>query len=66
VTAIEVSLGAVTASVVEPVMPALVAEIVEVPAFSADANPVALIVAVTVLEDAQVAVLVRFCVEPSL
>jgi hypothetical protein len=66
VTAIDVSVAAVMVSVVEPVTPPLVAEIVEVPGLSADAKPVALIVAVEVLEDAHVALLVRFCVEPSL
>jgi hypothetical protein len=65
-TAIDVNVAAVTVNVVEPVTPPLVAEIVEVPAFSADAKPLALIVAAAVLEEDQVAVLVRFCVEPSL
>ena len=66
VTAIELSIAAVTVSVVEPVTLPLVALIVEVPAFNALARPEALIVAVVVLEDAHVAVVVRFCVVPSL
>jgi hypothetical protein len=66
VTAIEDNVAAVTVNVVEPVTAPLVALIVVVPAFNAEAKPAALIVAVVVLEDDQVAVLVRFCVEPSL
>ena len=63
---IDAGRAAVTVSVVDPVTLPLVAEIVEVPAFSAEASPVALTVAVVVLEDAHVAVVVRFCVVPSL
>ena len=66
VTAIEVSVAAVTLKVVEPAIAPLVALIVVVPTFSADANPPVLIVAVAVLEDAHVTLLVRFCVVPSL
>jgi hypothetical protein len=39
---------------------------VVLPAFSADAKPALLIVAVVVLDDAHVALAVRFCVELSL
>ena len=66
VTAIDTSVAAVTVSVVDPLTLPLVALIVVVPAFSALAKPVALTVAVVVLEDAHVAVVVRFCVVPSL
>jgi hypothetical protein len=65
VTAMETSAAAFTVSVVLPVMLPEVAEIVVVPAATAVARPPAAIVAVVVLDDAQVAVAVRFCVEPS-
>ena len=55
----------VTVKVVDPETAPLVAEIVVVPSFTAVARPVALIVAVAVLDDAHVAVFVRFCVVPS-
>jgi hypothetical protein len=66
VTAIDTSVAAVTVSVVLPEMAPLVAEIVVLPAFNADAKPALLIVAVVVLEDAHVTLVVRFCVELSL
>src|SRR5271167_5013755 len=66
VTAMDTSVAAVTVSVVLPTTLPLVAEIVVLPAFSADANPPLLIVAVTVLDDAHVTLAVRFCVELSL
>jgi hypothetical protein len=66
VTAIDTSVAAVTVSVVLPEMAPLVAEIVVLPAFSADAKPALLIVAVVVLDDAHVTLAVRFCVELSL
>src|SRR5262249_40229063 len=68
VTAIEASAG-VTVSTVDPVTPASVALIVDVPAASALASPidpaVFEIVAVDVFEDAQVAAFVRSWCEPS-
>ncbi len=66
VTAIDTSVAAVTVSVVLPEIAPLVADIVVPPAFSADAKPAALIVAVVVLDDAHVTLLVMFCVELSL
>ena len=66
VTAIEVSAGdAVTVSVVPLVTPARAAEIIVVPAETAVARPLALMVATTVVEDVQAAWLVRFCLLPS-
>jgi hypothetical protein len=62
VTAIETSVAAVTVRVVEPEMLPEVALMVVVPAFNAEARPAALIVPVAVLEEAQVTLLVRFCV----
>ena len=62
VTATDTSVAAVTVSNVEPETLPDVAEIVEVPIFRADASPPAVIVAVGVLEDAQVTLPVRFCV----
>jgi hypothetical protein len=47
-------------------MAPLVALMVVLPAFSADAKPALLIVAVAVLDEAQVTLAVRFCVELSL
>jgi hypothetical protein len=66
VTAIDTSVAAVTASVVLPEMAPLVALIVVLPAFSAEAKPALLIVAVVVLDDAHVTLAVMFCVELSL
>jgi hypothetical protein len=51
-----------TVSVVEPVTLPELAEMVVLPAFKALARPPALIVAVVELEEAQVTLLVRFCV----
>src|SRR5258708_9389037 len=66
VSSIDVSVAAVTVSVVDPVTLPLAALIVVVPAFNADADPVVPIVAVAVLVDAHVVLFVRFCVVPSL
>ena len=69
VTPIETSVAAVTANVVEPVTPLNVAEIEEEPIAALEARPcepaALLIVALVVSVDAQVAVVVRFCVEVS-
>jgi hypothetical protein len=65
VTAMETSVAGVTVSVVLPVKLPDVAEIVVVPTARVEARPLAAMVAVVVLDDAQVAVEVRFCVEPS-
>ncbi len=65
VTAIETSAAGRTVSVVLPVTPLDVAEMVVVPAARVVARPPAAIVAVTVSVDAQVAVAVRSCVELS-
>jgi hypothetical protein len=62
VTAIETSVAAVTVSVVDPFTVPEVAEIVEVPAFKPEARPPALMVAVAVVDEAQVTLLVKFCV----
>jgi stage V sporulation protein SpoVS len=66
VTAIDTSVAAVTVSRVFPLTLPSVALIVVLPAFSAEARPALLIVAVVVLEDAHVTLAVRFCVELSL
>ena len=66
VTAMDTNVAAVTVSVVLPTMPPLVAEIVLVPAFSADARPALVIVAVVSVPDAHVTLPVKFCVELSL
>ena len=66
VTAMDTSVAAVTVRVVLPEMAPLVALMVVLPAFSADAKPALLIVAVVVLDEAQVTLAVRFCVELSL
>jgi hypothetical protein len=55
-----------TVKVVLPATLPLVAKIVVPPAFTAEAKPAALMVAVVVLEEAQVTLEVRFCVELSL
>jgi hypothetical protein len=65
VTAMDTSVAAVTVSVVLPTMLPLVAEIVLVPAFSADAKPALVIVAVVSVPEAHVTLPVRFCVELS-
>ena len=63
VTPIEVSVGgSLTVSVVPLATPASAAEIVVVPADTAVAKPLALIVATVVLDDVQAAWLVIFCV----
>jgi hypothetical protein len=66
VTAIDTSVAAVTVSVVLPVMLLEAAWIVVVPVPTAVAKPVALIVATVTAEELHVAVLLRFCVVPSL
>lgn len=68
VTAMELRVfdEAVTVRVVDPLTPVRVAEMVVVPAAAPVARPEALMVAVAVLEDAQVAVVVTLVVEPSL
>ena len=66
VTAIDTSTGAVTVSVVEPVILLSAAVIVEAPVFTAFAKPPAAIVATLGADEPHVAVLVRFCVLPSL
>lgn len=63
--AMETSAAELTVSVVEPVIEPEVALIVVVPAATLVASPVELMVATLVVEEAQVAELVRFCVEPS-
>ena len=69
VTDIDVSVAAVTVKVVEPEMLPNVALIVVDPAATGVARPLEpaalLIVAAAVLEEFQVADVVRFCVEPS-
>ena len=62
----DTNVAAVTVSVVLPTMAPLVAEMVLVPAFNADAKPAALIVAVAVVPEAHVTLAVRFCVELSM
>jgi hypothetical protein len=61
----ETSVAAVTVRVVEPVIPAEAAEIVDVPVVKVEARPTEVIVAAEVLLEAQVALLDRFCVLPS-
>ncbi len=69
VTAMELSVAAVTVSVVEPKMLPDVAVIVVVPAATEVASPyepaALLIVAAAVLDELQVTAAVRFCVELS-
>jgi hypothetical protein len=66
VTAIEVNTAAGTISVAEALIVPDVAVMVAVPCAMLVANPVLLIVAIEGDEDAQAAVLVRFCVVPLL
>ena len=66
VTAMDTNVAVVTVKVVDPVTLPLVALMVVLPTFKADARPVVLIVAVAMLEDAHVTLLVRFCVLLSL
>ena len=65
VTAIDTSVGAVTVSVVVPLMAPEAALIVLVPVPTPVANPPEVIVATVVVSELHVAVLVRFCVELS-
>src|SRR5260370_1121159 len=65
VTAIDRRAAGLTVRTVEPVIPLSVAEIVEVPVATPVARPSAVIVATEVLADAQVTLLVRFCVDLS-
>ena len=65
VTAIELSVGEVTVSVVEPLMLPDVALINEVPAATPVARPPVVIVATLVVAEFQVTLLVRFCVVES-
>jgi hypothetical protein len=66
VTAIDCNVAAVTVRVVEPVIDPDLALMEEVPVATADAKPEALIVATVVVAEAQVTLLVRFCVLLSL
>jgi hypothetical protein len=66
VTAMDTSVAAVTVSVVLPVMPLEAAWMVVDPVPTAVARPAVLIVATVTAEELHVAVLVRFCVVPSL
>jgi len=66
VTAIEANTGAVTVSVVEPVIVPDVAVIVAAPEARLVASPLLLTVAIVVADEVQVAVLVRFCLVPLL
>jgi hypothetical protein len=66
VTAMDCNVGAVIVSTVDPVMAPEVALMVDVPVATPLANPPAVIVATDGVAELQVAVLVRFCVEPSL
>ena len=61
----ETSAGAVTVSVVEPVIAPEVAEISDVPTFSVEARPAELMVAVAGVPEVQVTLLVRSCLLPS-
>ena len=66
VTAIDCSVAAVTVSVVLPEMAPRVADIEDVPAFSAEAKPALVMVAVAGVPEAHVTLAVMFCVELSL
>ena len=66
VTEIEVSIGAVTVSVADPLIVPVAALMVVVPFANVAAKPVLLIVATVVVDDVHVALLVRFFVDPSL
>ena len=65
VTAIDTRLGGPTVRVMVPVTAPDVALICEVPWATPLARPAAVMVAVAVFDDAQAAVLVRSCVDPS-
>jgi hypothetical protein len=66
VTAIETSAAGLTVSVAVPLIEPEEAVIVDVPTLTLVARPPAAIVATEVVDEPQVAVLVRFCVLPSL
>jgi hypothetical protein len=66
VTAMDCSVAAVTVRVVDPVIDPDFALMEEVPAATAVASPAALMVATVVVADAQVTLLVKFCVLLSL
>ena len=66
VTAIEVSSGAVTVKIADPLTLPTAAPTVEVPAMELVANPPAAIVATFVFRELHDAVDVRFCVLPLL
>ena len=66
VTEIEVSTGAVTVRVVEPLIVPDLAVMVALPWAKLVAKPPLLSVATAVFDEVQVAVLVRFCVVPLL
>jgi hypothetical protein len=66
VTAMDVSVGEVTVSVVDPVMLPIVAMMLEVPCAALVASPAELIVATLEADEVHVAVLVRFWVLPLL
>src|SRR5580698_2957029 len=59
-------MGCVTVSVADPETAPCVALMVVVPAATPEANPLELIVAIVCTDEVHVAVLVRFCVLPSL
>ena len=64
VTVMDVSVGVCTVSVVPPVTPPRVAEMVLVPAATPVARPAEVIVATPVLEEAHATCPVKFCVLP--
>ena len=66
VTEIEVSSGAVTVNVAEPLIVPDLAVMVALPCATLVASPPLLTFAIDVAEEVQVAVLVRFCVVPLL
>jgi hypothetical protein len=66
VTEIEVKTAAVTVNVAEPLIVPEVAVMVALPGATLVASPPLLTVAAAVAEEVQVALVVRFCVEPLL
>ena len=66
VTVIETNVTEVTVNVLEPEIEPEVALMVVEPALTVVASPAELIVATLVADDAQIAVLVRFWLDPSL
>ena len=66
VTEIEVSTGAVTVNVAEPLIVPDLAVMVALPCARLVANPPLLTVAIDFAEEVQVAVVVKFCVVPLL